>query len=161
MITLAATVLVGFISAFVPVVPIEPYVVGLIATTSEHPVPVGVAAAVGQTAGKILIFLGARGLIRTAALRNWVTKRAQTKPGTAAASKIKQGGSRLLTLLDHPVTQGPIVLLSAAVGVPPLLVVSVWAARTRMGMGLFSGVCLLGRAIRLIAIAYAPEAFMS
>jgi hypothetical protein len=36
------------------------------ATTSEHPLPAGVAAAIGQTAGKILIFLGARGLIRTA-----------------------------------------------------------------------------------------------
>jgi membrane protein YqaA with SNARE-associated domain len=52
-----------------------------------------------------------------------------------------------------------VVLLSAVAGVPPLLLVSVYAARTRMSTPVFGLVCLLGRAIRFVALAHAPHLF--
>ena len=76
------------------------------------------------------------------------------------ATKIRTAGVRLTALLDRPALSAPIVLLSATVGMPPLLLVSAYAARTRMTAGLFTATCLLGRSIRFIAIAFAPQLIM-
>jgi membrane protein YqaA with SNARE-associated domain len=192
---LLATVAVGFASAFIPAIPIEPYVVGLVATTDQHPVPVGLAAAVGQTAGKLLIFLAVRGLIRAPWIKRWTSRRAPAAPldeadvgvspprvqskavgvspprvqskavgvspprvqSKAARRTFRTWTARLVALLDRPGLQAPIVLLSAAVGIPPLLLVSAYAGRTRMTTGLFAAVCLTGRSIRFVVLAYAPQ----
>ncbi len=167
-----ATVVTSFASAFIPAIPVEPYIVGLMATTEQHAVAVGLAAGIGQTAGKLLIFLGVRGLIRAPVLQRWLSRRAKTLPvpesesetpsgGSGVLTKIRTAGVRLTAQLDRPALSAPIVLLSATVGMPPLLLVSVYAARTRMTAGLFAATCLLGRSIRFIAIAYAPQLIMN
>jgi membrane protein YqaA with SNARE-associated domain len=51
----------------------------------------------------------------------------------------------------------PTVFLSALLGVPPLLVTTVYAAGTHMSAGTFGAVCLVGRSIRFIAIALVPQ----
>jgi hypothetical protein len=62
----------------------------------------------------------------------------------------------LIILLDRPGVAAPIVFLSALVGVPPLLVTSVYAAGTHMSAAMFGAICLVGRSIRFIAIALVP-----
>jgi hypothetical protein len=65
---LVTTAAVALASAFVPAIPIEAYLVAAIATTGTDPVALGVAAGLGQTAGKLLTFLAARGFIRSSRL---------------------------------------------------------------------------------------------
>lgn|GEM_PF-1365528 len=81
---LLATVAVGALSAVSPVTPIEPYLIALTATTSHQPVALGVAAALGQTAAKLAMFLASRGVIQSPWLRRWLAKR--TAPKAAATT---------------------------------------------------------------------------
>jgi len=149
-----STLLVAFASAFVPAIPIEPYLAGAVLTTSASGLFLGIAAGVGQTAGKALIFLGTRGAVRSAWLRSWLARRRKGRAGTGTG-RFARAGRRLLDLLDQRWFAVPVVLLSAVVGLPPLLLVSVYAARTRMGVLTFAAVCLVGRSARFVAVAYA------
>ena len=51
------TAAVAAVSAFVPAIPIEAYLVAAVTTTGTDPVALGIAAGLGQTAGKLLTFL--------------------------------------------------------------------------------------------------------
>ena len=190
-------------SAFVPAIPIEAYLVAVITTTGADPVALGVAAGLGQTAGKLLTFLAARGVIRSSRLRRWLGRRTG-RPGSgsvdgaaprrtwaltgrrvavagermaaalkcvvppavgrwskAAARSASAASKRLIILLDRPVVAAPIVFFSALVGMPPLLVTSVYAAGTQMSAAAFGAVCLVGRSVRFIAIALVPQLVMT
>jgi membrane protein YqaA with SNARE-associated domain len=175
--------LTALVSAFFPITPVEPYLLALAAATEYSPIALGVAAAVGQTIGKTTLFLGARGAFRSARLRRWVEaaeerrdrRRASaaredvaTGSGTASTAtdvRVRRGpfaaliatGRRLLALLDRPSLAVPILLLSATTGLPPLMATSIYAAGTRINLPLFVAACLVGRSIRFIAIAYAPQ----
>ncbi|WP_205325981.1 hypothetical protein [Glycomyces sp. YM15] len=70
-------------------------------------------------------------------------------------------GRRLLTLLDRPALAAPVLLLSATTGFPPLMATSICAAGTRINLPLFVAACLIGRSVRFIAIAYAPQLVLS
>jgi membrane protein YqaA with SNARE-associated domain len=148
----AAAVLVGAVSAFLPVTPVEPYVVAAVATTGSSAWIVGTAAAVGQTAGKLLIFLAARGALRSAWLR-----RHAARPFGKRTSRLRRWTTAALKGLDHPRRAAAILFTSAVTGLPPLLLTSVYAARTPMSAAVFTGACLVGRAIRLTAVAFAPQ----
>jgi membrane protein YqaA with SNARE-associated domain len=86
------------------------------------------------------------------ALRRW---------SRAAARSARAGSNRLKTLLDRPVVAAPTVFLSALVGMPPVLVTSVYAAGTHMSAATFGAICLLGRSVRFIAIALVPQSVMN
>ncbi|GIF65324.1 hypothetical protein Ais01nite_33590 [Asanoa ishikariensis] len=144
--------LVGVVSAFLPVTPVEPYVVAAVATTGEAAWIVGTAAAVGQTVGKLLIFCTARGALRSAWLR-----RRLTKPTRAPQGAIRRWTAAALARLDQPRQAVPILFASAVTGIPPLLVASVYAARTPMSAAVFGLTCLGGRAIRFSVVAAAPH----
>jgi membrane protein YqaA with SNARE-associated domain len=64
--------LTALVSAFFPVTPVEPYLVGLAAATNYSPIALGLAAALGQTIGKTTLFLGVRGALHSDRLRGWV-----------------------------------------------------------------------------------------
>ncbi|MDA1361712.1 hypothetical protein O1R50_18940 [Glycomyces luteolus] len=92
----------------------------------------------------------------------------EARTDTAAAATVRESrrgpfapvvatGRRLLTLLDRPSLAVPILLLSATTGFPPLMATSIYAAGTRINLPLFVAACLVGRSIRFIAIAYAPQ----
>lgn len=172
----ATTLLVGGVSAVLPILPIEPYLLGVVATTSANPILCGLAAGLGQTAGKTMLFLSARGLLRSRTVARWRVRvtagpehhtgpLADPNPGATRASKaalrgrIAGVGRRLLDLLDRPRLSVPLVFLSAVTGVPPLLATSVYAARTRITAPTFTLVCLLGRSLRFAAVAGAPHLF--
>jgi membrane protein YqaA with SNARE-associated domain len=197
------TAAVAAASAFVPAIPIEAYLVGVITTTGADPVAMGIAAGLGQTAGKLLTFLAARGVIRSSWLRRWLGRRT-VRPGSgsadgspsrrawvgtrrclaparecvaaglgraippalmrwskAVARSVGAASKRLIVLLDRPVVAAPTVFLSALIGIPPLLVTSVYAARTPMPAVTFGAICLVGLSIRFIAIALLPQLVMN
>lgn len=148
---------VAALSAFVPVTPVEPYLVAL-AAGGQPMVAVGIAAAAGQTAGKLVIFLATRATLRSGTVRGWAarigarySRRSPAEPG-----RLRVRLRRLTALLDRPTLVVPTVLLSAVTGVPPLLAVSVHAARTRVSASAFALCCLTGRALRFLAIASLP-----
>jgi membrane protein YqaA with SNARE-associated domain len=193
------TAAVAAVSAFVPAIPIEAYLVAAITTTGADPVALGIAAGLGQTAGKLVTFLAARGVIRSSRLRRsrqrrtdppgagptessplrrvWARTRrrvavarerlaaavsravpsALRRWSRAAARSAGAASKRLIILLDRPAVAGPTVFLSALLGIPPLLVTSVYAAGTHMSAATFGVVCLAGRSVRFIAIALIPE----
>jgi uncharacterized membrane protein YdjX (TVP38/TMEM64 family) len=169
-----STCLTALLSAFFPITPVEPYLVGLAAATGYGPVGLGIAAAVGQTIGKTVIFLGARGLLRSERVRRLAAIAAGhgerdgevTEPDPPAgfrgrlrglAGPTRAAAARLTALLERPALTVPILFLSATTGLPPLLATSVCVAGTRVSVPLFAGVCLLGRSVRFIALAYAPQ----
>jgi membrane protein YqaA with SNARE-associated domain len=200
---IVTTAAVAALSAFVPVIPIEAYLVAAVTTTGADPMALGVATGVGQTVGKLLTFLAARGVMRSSRLRRWLARRAgplesesmegspprstwarirrrvtvtrervaatlsRAIPPTlgrwsrAAARSVNAASKRLIVLLDRPVVAAPTVFLSALLGIPPLLVTSVYAAGTRMSATTFGVVCFLGRSIRFIAIALVPQLFIN
>ena len=162
MIAVLAAAAVGLLSAFLPFTPAEPYLIVAVTTTGAPPVALGVAAAAGQTAGKVLIFLAARGAIHSPWLRRQLSRRTPTAPkppgrlGTMLA-RPKAAGARLVEIIDRPRQATGVLLVSAVTGFPPLLAVSVYLGRTPMRPAVFAATCLLGRTIRFVTIALAPR----
>jgi len=134
----------GVVSAAVPLVSAEAYAV--VAGHRGHAVVAVAGLALGQTAGKLLLFESARRgsgrLIRrarTGRLAAWITR---------WSGPIRRWLSRRRTGL-------PTVLVSAAVGVPPLAAVSLAAGTTNLRHWEFATMCLLGRLIRFAVLALA------
>ncbi|SDL75513.1 hypothetical protein SAMN05216298_5071 [Glycomyces sambucus] len=169
-----STLVTAFVSAFVPITPIEPYLIGVAAVTGYGPVGLGLTAAVGQTAGKTVIFLGARGVFRSGRVQRWVARVSEHRrrkrvvnadqPVSALRQRIRALGVPLRTaaamltaLLEKPALTLPILLLSAFVGLPPLLATSIYIAGTPMRTPVFATVCFTGRAARFIVIAFGPQ----
>ena len=162
MIAVLAAAAVGLLSAFLPFTPAEPYLIAAVATTGASPVALGVAAAAGQTAGKVLIFLGARGAIRSAWLRRRLSGRAPAAPRPPGRlgvmlARPKAAGARLVEVMERPRQATAVLLASAVTGFPPLLAASVYLARTPMRPVAFAVTCLVGRTVRFVAIALAPQ----
>jgi membrane protein YqaA with SNARE-associated domain len=162
MIAVLAAVAVGLLSAFLPFAPVEPYLIAAVTTTGAPPLALGVAAAVGQTAGKLVLFLGTRGAIHSPWLQRQLSRRTHTAPeppgrlGTMLA-RPKAAGARLVEVVDRPRQATGVLLVSAVTGVPPLLATSVYLGRTPMRPAVFAATCLLGRTIRFVTIALAPQ----
>jgi membrane protein YqaA with SNARE-associated domain len=146
--TLASVVMavgLGFASALIPVVNAEAAVTGAGLT-----LPIGlalatsVAMAVGQTAGKVVLFEAAR---RGAKLRAG-KKKPDKKPPPAWQQ-------RLLASLDGRWQANSVVLLSAGVGLPPLAIVSIAAGAVQSRRVDFIICCLIGRTARFLALVSA------
>lgn len=139
----------GFGSAFVPVINAEAYV-GVAALSG----PLLLAAAVlavgaGQTAGKVVLFEGARRGRRK--LRQ--TADHPRRRSGPVASFLRQWNSRLLQLLENPHRGAATVLTSASVGVPPLAAVSIVAGASTLRRSTFVACCLIGRLLRFAVLA--------
>lgn len=197
-----ATFLMALASAFIPAVPVEPYLIGAAAVTGQHAVLLGVTASAGQTLGKALMLLGLRGTLRSVRLRRWsqrysarfapllepaVVTMAKVPHGTgpsdlgvgagepaavppratvrsilrrsipAVVAVARRWNNRLIALLDRPFVAVPVVLLSAAVGLPPLLLVVFCISSSRMSVGMFAVTCFVGRTVRFAAVSMLPE----
>jgi membrane protein YqaA with SNARE-associated domain len=129
----------GVVSALIPVVNAEAYALVLAGRTSPAlAIPVVLALAAGQTAGKLVLFEAARrGHGR---LERRYAKRSE---GRAArwADRIREG-------LRSRRTGLPMVLASAALGLPPLAAVSLAAGAAGQRRWEFGALCLVGRTLR-------------
>jgi membrane protein YqaA with SNARE-associated domain len=169
----------GFVSAFLPVVNAETLVaVESVGLHLGAVLMVAFAVALGQTAGKVVIYEAARrGRGSVEWFRRWRERRrsgdgageratavdtaeARTGADTAADTTEPDSGEepsgrwrRSLEWLQRPRTSAVIVLMSAGVGVPPLAVVSAAAGVARTPRVLFAVTCLIGRVIRFGVIA--------
>lgn len=161
---------VGLVSTVVPVLAVEAYV---LSSALILPLPLALAAAaaaaVGQTVGKVLVFLTSR-----RAGEHWNREDGERHPSRQfrrPGSGRVQGGrtervrrwiagvnARALRLLGGRL--GPVVVMSSgAVGLPPLLLVSGCAGLSRMRIQHFSVMVLLSRAGRFGVLVLVQEAW--
>jgi len=149
---LLATFLYCAASAVIPVLPAELWMAGLVAKgVSSQTLPAYVvAAAVGQMLGKALIFLAARGTLRS----QWLQQKANR-------GRSSTYGGRFVPLLARAESshRGQAVLcgVSAFVGLPPFLIVSVLLGSLKMPLSAFLIVGTLGRAGRFGLIVAVPS----
>ncbi|PTA43244.1 VTT domain-containing protein [Micromonospora sp. RP3T] len=141
----------GLASALVPIVNAEAYAV-VAGSRGSHALVAVLALALGQTAGKLLLFEAARR--GTGRLAQKFAHRSRS--GRAAAGSARWAG-RIQRWLSRRRTALPTVLASAAVGVPPLAVVSLAAGTAGLRHREFAAACLAGRVIRF-ALLVLPAA---
>lgn len=152
----ATTLLVGALSAVLPVTPVEPYVIAVVTTTGDAAWLVGTAAGAGQTAGKLIVFLAVRGTLRSAWIRGRLTRADGTSRTPAPPGTFRRWTTAATARLDRPRQAAAVLFTSAVTGLPPLLLTSAYAARTPMSAAVFSTTCLTGRTIRFTLVASAP-----
>ncbi|GAA4980137.1 hypothetical protein [Kineococcus glutinatus] len=155
----ALSVAYGALSAVVPVVNAEAYAVAAAASSVATACALGLAG--GQTAGKVALFLATRhGALRVAGVLHRRRERGPGRRRRAGAERargrwwrwLEHTSARLLQLLDQRAWAAPVVLCSAAVGVPPLAVVSIAAGARRTSLTVFTVCCFAGRAARFLAL---------
>lgn len=130
-----STLGVGAASALVPLVNAEAY--ALVAATRSHAwlaILVVLALAVGQTAGKLVLFESAR---------RGASRWASTLSGSRWAGRV---------------AGPPVVLASAVVGLPPLAVTSLASGAAGQCRWLFAALVLVGRTARF-AVLVLPVAW--
>ena len=171
----ALGLVVGAVSAVTPFLPVEAYVIGLAVT---HSAGVAVAAAFGQTAGKLVLFTTARGAATSTWLQRLRDRGAKEAADITAAEEAGEeppGGrvKRALRPVGHALKRanaagiallsgrwGPaVVLVSGAVGIPPLLAIAFYAGTSKMDVRAFVIACLVGRTIRFVVLALVPDLF--
>ena len=133
----------GVVSALLPIVSAEAY--ALLAAARTHgaeAVAVVFALAVGQTIGKLLLFGAAR--------RG--SGRLHTRLCRRGEGRAARWHDRVCGLMTRRRTGLPTVLASAAVGLPPLALVSLVAGASAQRRWEFGTICLLGRSARFAAL---------
>jgi membrane protein YqaA with SNARE-associated domain len=142
----------GLVSAIVPVINAEAYVVASQVTAVAGAVPVAVGITLGQTAGKVAMFYAVREGRQLPFVK---ARREERRARPASANRLRWRAflDRLLQLVGDPRWGLPITFLAAFVGVPPLYAVALLAGATRMNGGWFTVMVFAGRLIRFVLIA--------
>lgn len=144
----ALAFLFALASGLVPVLNIELYLVGAAALVDDGALAaMAVAAAAGQTLGKIPYYYVGRGALTTP----WLRRRAERagRWGERAARWRKRAEAR-------PLWGGGLVALSSFASVPPFMVVSVLAGTVRMPLWIFLTVTMVTRTARFLVVVFAP-----
>lgn len=144
---LLGTLGVAFLSALIPVVNIEAYLVGVTMTRHPETLTLAAAAAVGQMAGKMLFWLVGAGLL---SVRRIARKGEASGRWAARMERLQEWCE------SHWWGPSALTLISGVVGIPPFAVWSVLAGSIRMPWWLFLLVGLIGRYARFLAIIAAP-----
>jgi membrane protein DedA with SNARE-associated domain len=142
----AAALGYGLVSALVPVVNAEAFA----AVAGHRGVPalvVVLGLALGQTVGKLLLFESARR--GTGRLARTFAHRRRSGRGAARAER---WAGRVRRWLSCRRTALPTVFVSATVGLPPLVLVSLAAGTGGLRPWEFATACLLGRSIRFAVL---------
>ncbi len=150
----------GLVSAFIPLLNAEAFVVAAAAGGASAAWWGVAGVSLGQTIGKVAIFV----MVRKGVHRKFLRERARrpARPPTSAwRLKLRDWSARLLLQLDRPLVGGLVVLVSASAGVPPLAVVAVVAGLRRTPVAVFTVAVLVGRAARFAAIAWPVAAIAS
>jgi membrane protein YqaA with SNARE-associated domain len=145
--TFLTTFAVCLVSAVIPIVNAELYLLGASALAPRAFVPaLIIAAALGQMIGKGVMYYAGRGAltIRWARLQRLVA---------SVEERYRRTGA------DRSALGGSVIFLSAAVGFPPLYVVSIACGMFRVPFALFFTVGVIGRLVRFGAIVLLPQLF--
>lgn len=143
--------LLGVGSALIPVINAEAGAAG--AAALDHTwVSAVVLIGLGQGVGKTVLFVGVR------RGGHWVERFRRERPSrprpTKVGATLARWSTQLIAQLDRPIVGGLVVFVSAISGVPPLLLVAVTAALSRVPLWVFTVNVVCGRIIRFFAIAY-------
>lgn len=135
----------GVASALVPFVNAELYAVAAAgAERATWAVVLVVAAlAVGQTAGKTILFESAR---------RGTGRAARARRGRHRHGRARRWSGRIQRLVASPRTGPPVVLAAASLGVPPLALTSIAAGACGQARRLFIPLCLVGRTARFLVL---------
>ena len=152
LIALLTSVGFGVVSAVVPVVNAEAYVIGSQVSAIAGPVPIAVGVGIGQVFGKLLLFLGVRRGKEFRFVRHRRTQ-ARAFPVGPTRARFRAIMAKLLDLVGQKRWGLPIVLLAAIVGIPPLYAVALLAGATTMRAIWFALVVLVGRVTRFVLLA--------
>lgn len=148
MVETALAFVVATASGLVPLINIELYLLGAVAVLDDGAlVAMAVAAAAGQTLGKIPYYYVGYGTISAP----WLKRRAAT-PG-----KWSERMARWRARAEaRPVWGAGLLALSSFASVPPFMVVSVLAGVLRMNLVLFCVITFLTRTARFLILVLAP-----
>ena len=151
LVALLTSVGFGAVSAVIPVVNAEAYVVGSQVSAIAGAVPIAVGVGIGQTLGKLILFLSVRQGKKLPFVRH---RRAEAHgPVGPFRARVRAVIARLLELVGQKRWGLPIVLLAAVVGLPPLYAVALLAGATTMRVHWFALVVLVGRITRFVLLA--------
>lgn len=158
--------------AVAPIFSVEVFVVSLASTTAIPWILIGAAVATGQVAGKTVYYLGARGSIRLPAplhrhLHRQRQPSARWTRSRAKSSRLRGWTDRIRGWIDglrercsrHPYWLNGTYGVSALVGLPPFMAITVLAGLLRMRPSVFITTGLAGRFVRFSALAAAPALF--
>jgi membrane protein YqaA with SNARE-associated domain len=148
---IALTIGVCLLSALIPVVNAEIYLVALV--TQQPQLPwwlVGLAAAAGQMIGKLLFYYAGRGVLR---LPRRLQRLSEWERRGRWAGRLKRFQE---TCQDRPIWTAGVLLVSAGLGVPPFAAMAVVAGIAQVDVRVFAATGLVGRFIRFGAIAAFP-----
>jgi membrane protein YqaA with SNARE-associated domain len=148
---LVTSVGVGVISALVPLINAEAYVVASQMSALAGPIPVAIGIAIGQSIGKVLLFLGVRRGKQFPFVRRERNRLRNAQVGPVR-QRFRRAVAALLALIGRERWGLPIVLLAAVTGIPPLYAVALLAGATRMRLGWFSLTVLVGRLARFVLV---------
>lgn len=142
----------GILSAIVPIANGETYIVASQVSGVVGPIPIAIGVALGQTTGKVLLFLGVRRGRESAWLRHRPARTMAKPPGTIRI-RVRKLMSLLLQLIGNQRWGLPIVGLAAVIGFPPLYAVALLAGATTMRLHWFALLVLIGRLSRFLLVA--------
>jgi membrane protein YqaA with SNARE-associated domain len=147
-----ATFGVAVLSALFPLVNIEVYVAALATQVGPaRAIGLALSAGLGQTVGKIVWYVGAAYFMES----NWMRKK-------FTDARWKAAHDRWHTRMDgRPWLSAGILLLSAFVGLPPLLIVAVLAGTLRVPLWVFVPCVLVGRTLRFYLVLVGIEIALS
>jgi membrane protein YqaA with SNARE-associated domain len=142
----------GTVSAVIPIVNAEAYVIASQVSAVAGPVPIAIGIAIGQTIGKLLLFFGVRQGKELSFVKHRREVRKQRPVGPTRA-RVRAAGAKLLDLVGQERWGLPIVLIAAIVGFPPLYAVALLAGATTMSPVWFGLTVLVGRLCRFLLVA--------
>ncbi len=144
---------VSMAGALMPVISVELFVVGLSLSGPQLPWwCLALVIALGQAAGKLLYYYAAQGI---RCLPRFLRPKAEVERSGRASRWLDQFQR---VCAQRPVWAGAVLLLSAAVSLPPFAASAVVAGWARVSLTLFLGTALLGRFLRYGALLLAPAA---
>lgn len=151
----------GAVSAVIPVVNAEAYVIASQVSAVVGSVPVAVGVGIGQMFGKLALFQGVRQGKEHRWFRRHRAERARRRPKGRARLRFDAFMARLLALVGTKRWGLPIVALAAVLGIPPLYAVALLAGATTMRTLWFALVVLAGRVTRFVLVAQGALGFLA
>jgi membrane protein YqaA with SNARE-associated domain len=142
----------GVVSAIVPVVNAEAYVIASQMSAVAGPIPIAIGIAIGQTIGKLVLFFGVREGRELSFVKHRRELQKQRPIGPTRA-RLRAAVAKLLDLVGQKRWGLPIVLVAAIFGFPPLYAVALLAGATTMRPLWFGLTVFVGRLCRFLLVA--------